>query len=68
MNIIEICEDISQHVIAFYGQVFTNLGQWSADFVVNHPGVIMFLTATFCVLLGAELVGLLIWAIKRSLG
>lgn len=68
MNIIEICEDISAHVLQFWRDILANVWLWIEEIPTTYSPALTFFTAVFCLILGAELIGIIIWAIKRRLG
>ncbi len=68
MNIIQACEDFSTHVLQFWRDIFANVWLWIEEIPTTYAPAVSFFTAVFCLILGAECVGLIIWAIKRKFG
>lgn len=61
-------EEIAEHWIGLYRDVFANVWLWIADIPTKYSGALVFFTVVFSLILGAECVGLIIWAIKRKFG
>lgn len=68
MNVVEVCEDISTHFLQFWRDIFANVWSWIAEIPTTYSMALTFFTAVFCLILGAEAIGLIIYAFKRHFG
>lgn len=61
-------EEIAEHWIGFYRDVFANAFLWIADIPTKYAGALVFFTVIFCLTLGATAIGGIIMLIKHRFG